>query len=112
MNSLLWKQWRETRGYLVVFTAWMTLAVCYAIDYELGYHYRAVVGHFSGWALLYSLFAAVLLAMRTSYSERADGTIAFTAALPVSLRRVATVRVASAVATLAIPIIIAAGVLS
>jgi hypothetical protein len=90
----------------------MTLAVCYAIDYELGHHQRAVVGHFSGLALFYSLFAALVLAMRTSHGERTDGTIAFSAALPVSLRRVETVRIVSAVATLAIPIVIAAGILS
>ena len=112
MNSLLWKQWRETRGILAIFTAWMTIAVCYAIAYELGHHYRAVVGHFSGWALLYSLFAAVVLATRTSHGERTDGTIAFSAALPISMRRIGTVRIASAVATLGIPLVIAAGILS
>ncbi len=112
MNSLLWKQWRETRGILAIFTASMTIAVCYAIGYELGHHYRAVVGHFSGWALIYSLFAALVLATRTSHGERTDRTIAFSAALPISTRRMATVRILSAAATLAIPIVIAAGILS
>jgi len=112
MNSLLWKQWRETRGYLAIFIAWMTLAVCYAIGYELGHHVRAVVGHFIGLALFYSLFAALVLAMRTSHGERTDGTLAFSAALPVSIRRTGTVRIVSAVVTLAIPIVIAAGIVS
>jgi hypothetical protein len=112
MNSLLWKQWRETRGILAIFTAWMAIAICYAIAYELGHHYRAVVGHFSGWALLYSLFAAVVLATRTSHGERTDGTIAFSAALPIAMRRIATVRIASAIATLGIPLVVAAGILS
>jgi hypothetical protein len=112
MNSLLWKQWRETRGYLAIFIAWMTLAVCYAIGYELGHHVRAVVGHFSGLAQFYSLFAALVLAARTSHGERTDGTLAFSAALPVPMRRMGTVRIVSAVATLAIPIVIAAGILS
>jgi len=112
MNSLLWKQWRETRGILAIFTAWMSLAICYAIAYELSHHYRAVVGHFSGWALLYSLFAAVVLATRTSHGERSDGTIAFSAALPISMRRIGTVRIVSAIATLGIPLVIAAGILS
>ena len=95
MNSLLWKQWRETRGILAIFTAWMTVTVCYAVAYELGHHYRAVVGHFSGWALLYSLFAAVVLATRTSARRAAaDGTIAFSAALPISMRRIGSVRIA------------------
>ncbi len=112
MNSLLWKQWRETRGILASFTAWMTIAVCYVIAYELGHHYRAVVGHFSGWALLYSLFAAVVLATRTSHGERTDGTIAFSAALPISMRRIGTARIVSAIAALGIPLLIAAGLLS
>jgi hypothetical protein len=112
MNSLLWKQWRETRGILAISTAWMTIAACYAIAYELGYHYRAVVGHFSGWALLYSLFAAVVLAMRTSHGERTDGTIAFSAALPISMRRIGTARIVSAITTLGIPLVIAASILS
>jgi hypothetical protein len=112
MNSLLWKSWRENRCYLTIFIVWMTLAVCYAIGYELGHHYRAVVGHFSGLALFYSLFAALVLAMRTSHGERTNGTLAFSAALPVPIRRMATVRIVSAVATLAIPIVIASGILS
>lgn len=112
MNSLWWKQWRESRGILAILTAGMTVTVCYVIGYELGHHYRAVVGHFSGWALLYSLFAALVLAMRTSHGERTDGTLAFSAALPISMRRMGTVRIVSAAATLAIPIAIAAGILS
>jgi hypothetical protein len=112
MNSLLWKQWRETRGSLAIFIAWVTLAVCYAVGYELGHRYRAVVGHFSALALWYSWFASVFLATRTSHGERTDRTIAFSAALPVSMRGMATVRIASALATLAIPLVIAAVILS
>jgi len=112
MNSLLWKQWRENRGYLAIFTVWMTLAVCYTISYELGHHYRATVGSFSGSALFYSFIAAILLAIRVSCGEHTDGTIQFTAALPVSLRRVAAIRIITAVCTFAVPIIIAACVLS
>jgi hypothetical protein len=112
MNSLLWKEWRETRGHLAIAIAWMTIAICYAVGYELGHHVRAVVGHFSGLAQFYSLFAALVLAVRTSHGERTDGTLAFSAALPVPMRRMGTVRIVSAVATLAIPIVIAAGILS
>jgi hypothetical protein len=112
MNSLLWKARREARVYLSIFIAWMTIAACYAIAYELGHHYRAAVGHFSGLALFYSAFAAIVLAMRTSRGEETDGTISFSASLPVSLRRVGAVRIVSAAATLAIPIVIAAVILS
>ncbi len=111
MNSLWWKEWRESRRYLAIFIAWMTLAVCYAIGYQLGPHVRTPVGHFSGLALIYTFFAAIVLAMRTSHGERTDGTIAFSAALPVSLRQMATVRIVSAALTLAVPIVIAAGIL-
>src|SRR5947209_5761940 len=106
MKCLLWKQWRELRGYLAIFIAWMVLAACYVIAYEIGHRYRAGVGHLSGWALLYSLFAALVLATRVSHGERADGTILFSAALPISLRRVGAVRISGAVATLSIPIVI------
>lgn len=112
MNSLLWKQWRENRGYLVIFIAWMALAVCYTTGYEIGHRYRAVVGSFSSSALLYSFVAAIVLAMRASRGEHADGTIWFSAALPIPIRRLAAVRITAAVATLAIPIVIAACVLS
>lgn len=112
MNSLLWKQWRENRGYLVVFIAWMALAVCYTIGYELGHRYRAVVGSFSTSASLYTYIAAIVLAMRTSRGEQTDGTILFSASLPISMRRVGAVRIIAAVVTLAIPILIAASMLS
>jgi len=111
MNSLWWKEWRESRRYLAIFIAWMTLAVCYAIGHQLNPHVRTPVGHFSGLALIYTFFAALVLAMRASHGERTDGTIAFSAALPVSLRQMATVRIVSAALTLAVPIVIAAGIL-
>jgi hypothetical protein len=50
--------------------------------------------------------------VRTSHGERIDGTIAFSAALPVSLRQMATVRIVSAALTMAVPIVIAAGMLA
>lgn len=112
MKSLLWVQWRETRIYLAVFVAWMLLAVCYGIGYEVGHKLRAAVGGFSGQAMLYSIFAAVFLAMRTAQGELSNGTIGFSASLPVSLRRIGAARIGTAAATLAIPILIAAAVLS
>ncbi len=36
---------------LWIFSAWMILVVCYAIAYELGHKYRAVVGSFSSLAM-------------------------------------------------------------
>ena len=112
MNSLWWKEWRESRRYLAIFIAWMALAACRVIGYQLGPHLNTPVGHFSGLALIYTSFAALVLAVRTSHGERTDGTIAFSAALPVSLRQIATIRIVSAVLTLAVPIVIAAGILA
>lgn len=112
MKSLMWKQWRENRLYLAIFIAWMLLAVCYTVGYELGYRFRAAVGSFSGMAMLYSTCAAMFLAMRTAQGEQADGSIAFSASLPVSLRRIAAVRIGAAVVTLAIPILLAAFMLA
>jgi hypothetical protein len=112
MNSLWWKEWRESRRYLAIFIAWMALAVCRVIGHQLGPHFSTPVGHFSGLALIYTFFVALVLAVRTSHGERTDGTIAFSAALPVSLRQMATVRIVSAALTLAVPIVIAAGILA
>lgn len=61
MNSLLWKQWHESKGYLAIFMVWMSLAVCYCVSYEIGYRFRASVGHFSVWASVYATCAAVFL---------------------------------------------------
>jgi hypothetical protein len=112
MKSLVWKQWRESRFFLALFTAWMIVAAGYAVGYELGHRFRAVVGSFSTLASFYGTLAAIVLAMRTARGEHTDGTISFSAALPVSLRRLGTVRIVGAVATLAIPIVIAASLMA
>ena len=112
MISLLWKQWRENNRYLAMFTAWMILAAVYAVGYEVGHRLHAMVGHFSGLASFYSITAAVFLAMRTAGGEQTAGTHVFSASLPVSMRLMATYRIAGAVATLAIPILVAAVLLS
>ena len=112
MKSLLWKQWQENRGYLAIFLAWMVLAAIYSIGYEVGYGFHAPVGHFSGLSLFYTICAAVFLAMRAAQGEQSAGTLSFSASLPVSMRRIAAVRIGGAVATLAIPVLVAAVVLS
>lgn len=112
MNSLWWKEWQENKGYFVLFMSWMILAVCYCIGYELGYRFRAPVGHFSGLAGIYTICAAVFLAMQAAQGEQAAGTLSFTASLPVTMRRVATVRILGAVISLAAPVLVAAGLLS
>lgn len=110
MGSLLRKQWHENRGYLLLFSVWMVLAAVYCVAYEVAYHFRAAVGGFSSAAMFYSMCAALFLAMRTAQGEQSDGTLGFTAALPISLRRVAAARLTSAAATLAIPILLGAAI--
>jgi ABC-type transport system involved in multi-copper enzyme maturation permease subunit len=112
MKSLLWKQWQESKTYLVIFLVWAVLAAIYCVAYEFGYRFRAPVGHFSGLASFYTVCAAIFLAMRASQGEQTAGTLSFSASLPVSMRRIAAVRIAGAVATLAIPILVAAALLS
>ena len=112
MNNLWWKQWHENRRHLAAFMAWMSLGVCYAIAYQMGHKFRAPVGQFSSVASFYGTCAAVFLAMRTARREHTDGTHSFTAAMPVSMRQIATVRILGAAATLILPILAAAALMS
>jgi hypothetical protein len=112
MKSLFWKQYQESKTHFIIFSTWMVLAALYSIGYELGHQYQAVVGGFSSSAMLYSVVAALALATRTAQGEQTEGTLGFTSSLPVSLRRVAAVRIWAAMLTLAIPILIAALVIA
>jgi hypothetical protein len=112
MNNLWWKQWHENKRYLVAFTAWMILGACYAIAYQIGHKFRAPVGQFSSVASFYATCTAVILAMRTARGEHADGTHSFSAALPVSMRQIATSRILGAAATMILPILVAAVLMS
>ena len=58
------------------------------------------------------LIASIVLAVRVSQGERSAGTLSFTASLPVAIRRIATVRIAAAVITLAVPLLIGAFIVS
>ncbi len=112
MKSLIWKQYQESKIHFLIFSAWMILAVCYTIGYELAHKFHAVIGSFSGSAMLFSVMAAIVLAARSSQGEQTDGTLAFTTSLPISMRRVASVRILGAILTLALPILIAAFILA
>ncbi|PQO26646.1 hypothetical protein [Blastopirellula marina] len=111
MRSLIGKEWRENQFVLLLCGGWMLLGTVYCIGYEVTYQFRAAIGSFSGIAMLYAVCAALYLATRTSQGEQADGTLGFTASLPVSLRKVAAARIIVAAATLALPILIAAALL-
>ena len=69
-------------------------------------------GHFSGCALFYSSFAALVLAVRTSHGERTERTIVILGLTARFHASRGNCSYRGAVATLAIPIVIAAGLLS
>jgi hypothetical protein len=108
MNALVWKEWREHRLLLAIFVAWMVGAAVYTVAYQGGWGFRAPVGQFSSWAGLYTICAALILAVRVSQGERAAGTLGFSATLPVSLRQTAVVKIVAAIITLALPVLLGA----
>ena len=112
MKNLWWKEWNEDKRYLAAFMAWMILGACYAIAYQMGHKFRAPVGQFSSIASFYAICTAVILSVRTARGEHAAGTHSYTAALPVSMRRIATVRILGAAATMILPILAAAAFMS
>ena len=112
MNALWWKEWRELRLYAWLFLAWMVLATVYQVAYEMGHHYRAVVGGFSVFAMMYELFGAVMLGMHVSRGEQSSRTIEFTTALPVSIRHWGAIRLLTSLAVLVVPILVGAALMS
>ncbi|HET6328307.1 MAG TPA: hypothetical protein VFG04_26735 [Planctomycetaceae bacterium] len=112
IRSLAWKEWRERRASLALATAWIVCGATYAIAYETVFHIRGPVSSLYVTCLLYGLFVAVFLAMRTSLGERTEGTLDFSSALPVTLRQAAGIRLAGAIITLAGPIFLGAALLS
>ncbi len=112
IRSLAWKEWRERRASLALAAAWIVSGTVYAIVYETAFRIRGPVSSFYLTSMVYGLFAAVFLAMRTSLGERTEGTLGFSSALPVTLRQVAGIRLAGAIITLAGPIFLGAAILS
>ncbi|MFG0295168.1 MAG: hypothetical protein ACF8PG_04610 [Maioricimonas sp. JB045] len=110
--SLAWKEFRERKWILLAGTTWMVLCVIYAVGYQLVWRTRAPVGSFASTSLLYGLVTSILLAMRTSVGEVTRGTLGFSRALPVSMRRLAWSRLLGGVACIVIPIAVGALLMS
>lgn len=108
LRSLIWKEWHERKWWLALGAAWIVLGVVHAIWYETAHRFHAPVASYYTICMLYGLFAAVFLAMRTSLGEVTQKTLGFSSSLPVSLRRLAWVRLGGAVASLAGPIVLGA----
>ena len=72
IRSLAWKERREDRrASLGLTTAWILCGTIYTIAYELTFRIRGPVGSFYATCMVYGLFVAVFLAMRTA-RRRAD----------------------------------------
>lgn len=112
LRSQVWKEWHERKWMFALASAWVLCGAVYAIVYELARGYHAPVASFFSACLLYGLFVPIFLAMRTSLGEVTQGTLAFTASLPVSLRQTAAVRMAAAVVTLIAPMFFGAVVMT
>lgn len=111
-QSLLWKQWHEDKRPLAAFTGCMVLAAVYVIVYERIHPFRAPVGSFSHTAHFYTMISAVILAMRAARGEHTEGVHGFSASLPVSMRRMAILRILGAALAMTLPIVVATLLLS
>jgi len=108
LQSLLWKEWQERKRAFFVCLAWIMCGVVYVIIYELVSGYRTPVARFGSVCMVYGMFMTVFLAMRVCLSEVTQSTLPFTSSLPISLSRVATVRLFGGIVCLAGPIFLGA----
>lgn len=112
LQSLLWKEWQERKRTLFVCLAWILSGLIYVVIYESALGYRTPVSRFSIVCMVYSLFMTVFLAMRVCLSEVTHQTLLFSSTLPVSLHRIAAVRLVFAIFTLVGPVLLGAFILS
>jgi len=110
-KTLLWKEWRERRWAFVVCLAWVMCGVVYVIVYESVTGCRTPLSRYGTVCLIYSLCMSVFLAMRVTLSEVTNHSLSFSRALPVSLSRIATVRLGVALSVLLLPILLGALIL-
>jgi hypothetical protein len=109
---LIWKEWQERKWQLALGAAWMLCGAVYVVWYESAHRVRAPVAGLYSVASMFGVLAAVLLAIRTAVGEKTQHTLGFSAAMPVSIRRQAWVRLAGAAITLAVPMLLGAAVLT
>lgn len=112
MRSLIHREWTERRSSLAVCSGWMLCCVIYVVAYEGTHRLRDPVAGFYQASLLYTLFAAIFLAMKTSLGDQTLGTLGFSLSLPVSRQRLAWTRLAGGTITLVSPVIIGAIVMT
>jgi hypothetical protein len=112
IRSLIHKEWRERRTSIAVCSGWLLCCVFYAVAVERSHQVRDPVATFYQASQLYSLFAAVFLAMRTALGEQTLGTLGFSLSLPFSRERLAWTKLAGGGMTLLLPVILGAVVMS
>lgn len=112
LQSLLWKEWQERKRTFFFCLAWILSGVVYVTIYESVLGYRTPVSRFGAVCLVYSLFMTIFLAMRVCLSEVTHRTLSFSSALPVSLPRIAAVRLGFVIFALAGPIFLGALILA
>ena len=104
-RSLLIKEWAERRSLFRLALVYVVVFLGYCVAYEFEYRTRALVASVYSASLMFSSLAAVLLAMSTATGEYTRRTLKFSAALPVSLSKVAWARLFGAWGCQVVPIV-------
>ena len=112
IRSLIHREWHERRIPAAICSAWILACILYVVAYECAYRVRGPVGTYYSSVWLYTMFAAVFLAMKTALGEQMAGTLKFSLSLPVSRTRLAWTKLAGGAATLCLPIILGAVVMT
>ena len=105
-RNLVHKEWRDRRSSFILCCSWLVICAGYSVAYEVAYRSRTPVASFYGCCLTYSLFAAVVLASKTALSEKTQGTLNFSLALPLSRKTLASLRLIGGIGTLFVPIVV------
>ncbi len=99
IGSLIRKEWSEWRLLAGILLGIVLIAVGHCVAQELQYQAGSPYGFFATFGLCYAFLAAVLVGVLAATGEASRGTHLFTAALPVSLRTTAAVRIGMAFLT-------------
>lgn len=108
LTSILYREWRERRTGLLAGCIWVAVCIIYIVFYDKSHAFRAPVASFYNCVTLYGMLAAIWIAMRTALGEETQGTIHFSLALPISRERLAAVKLLGGAATLILPILLGA----
>lgn len=111
-RSLLQKEWAERRATIWYATICLLVCLGYGIAYEIEFRTRTFIASTYHVMHLFALVGSIFLSIGTVRGEYTQRTLKFSAALPISLGRVAWVRLLGLWACLIIPILVGAAVSS